>query len=48
MADEFDPNRTEAPTPRRREESRKEGRVVYSPDVSAAVLIFAGAVVLTM
>ncbi|QDU40245.1 Flagellar biosynthetic protein FlhB [Maioricimonas rarisocia] len=48
MADEFDPNKTEAPTPRRREESRKEGRVVYSPDVSAAVLIFAGALALTM
>lgn len=33
---------TEAPTQRRRDEARKDGQVVASPDVSSAVAIFAG------
>ncbi|MDG2128034.1 MAG: EscU/YscU/HrcU family type III secretion system export apparatus switch protein [Fuerstiella sp.] len=33
---------TEAPTPRRREEARKDGQVVASPDISSAAAVLAG------
>ncbi len=39
MAEEFDQDRTEAPTPRRRQEAREEGNVARSADLSAAVLL---------
>ncbi len=34
--------RTESPTPRRRQQAREEGRVARSPEVSAAVVLLAG------
>jgi len=40
--------RTEAPTPRRREESRKKGQVARSQDLTAAALIFSGMVALAL
>lgn len=41
MAEEFDQNRTEEPTPRRRERAREEGDVLVSPDLTASVsLVF--------
>lgn len=39
-------NGTEAPTPRRREEARAEGQVVFSTDLTAAVVLLAGCLVL--
>lgn len=36
--------RTEAPTPRRREEALREGRIARSTDLSAAVVLLAGSV----
>ncbi|MEZ6130561.1 MAG: EscU/YscU/HrcU family type III secretion system export apparatus switch protein [Planctomycetaceae bacterium] len=39
MAEEFDDNKTEEPTPRRRETSREEGQVVFSPDLTAGLLL---------
>ena len=45
MADQ-DRNGTEAPTQRRREEARKDGQVVLSPDVSTASTLLAGALFL--
>lgn len=41
MAD-FENNGTEAPTPRRREEARAEGRVAQSPDLTAAFALLIG------
>lgn len=43
MAAGFDPSKTEAPTPRRREKARQDGQVVFSPDLnsSAALLLVA-------
>ena len=38
--------RTEQPTPRRREESRKKGQVARSPEVASAVALLAGVVAL--
>ena len=32
-------DKTEAPTPRRREEAREQGQVARSPDLAAAVLL---------
>jgi flagellar biosynthetic protein FlhB len=47
MAEGFDPNKTEAPTPRRREKAREEGQVVFSPDLnSAAALLLAASAAL--
>jgi flagellar biosynthetic protein FlhB len=37
MSEGFDPNKTEAPTPRKREKAREEGQVVASPDLNAAI-----------
>lgn len=45
MAD-VEHNGTEAPTPRRREEARAEGQVVFSTDLTAAVVLLAGCLVL--
>ena len=35
-------NGTEAPTPRRREQAREEGQVVFSTDLTASVSLLAG------
>jgi len=45
MADDLG-ERTEAPTPKRREEARKKGQVPRSADLTAAVLLSAGALLL--
>lgn len=43
MADEeASDNRTEDPTPRRREQAREEGKVAKSPEFAAAVMLLAG------
>lgn len=39
MPEEFDDNKTEAPTPRRREDARGDGQVVLSPDLTSGVLL---------
>lgn len=39
---------TEEPTPRRREESRKDGQVVQSPDLAAGLTLLTGCLVLMM
>jgi flagellar biosynthetic protein FlhB len=39
-------DRTEAATPRRREQAREEGQVAHSPDLTAAVVIFLAAILL--
>jgi len=39
-------NKTEAPTPRRRREARREGQVAYSRDVSSALLLLIGTAVI--
>ncbi len=41
MAEEFGHSRTEAPTPRRREEAREQGRVVVSMELAAGLLLLA-------
>lgn len=41
-----DREKTEAPTPRRRQQARDEGQVAKSPEVAAAVVIVAGAALL--
>lgn len=40
MADEFG-DKTEAPTPRRRQEAREQGRIPRSPDLTAAAVLLA-------
>lgn len=42
MADESNGDKTEAPTPRRREEAREQGNIARSPDLTAAVLLVGG------
>ena len=42
MADDF-ASRTEAPTPRRREEAREQGQVAFSAELVTGVLLLAGA-----
>lgn len=42
MADGSDLERTEAPTPKRQEEARKEGRIARSPELATAVMLLAG------
>jgi flagellar biosynthetic protein FlhB len=37
---------TEAPTPKRREDAREEGQVVFSPDLTASIALLAGCIVL--
>lgn len=39
MADESDGDKTEAPTPRRRQQAAEQGQVVKSPDLVAAALV---------
>lgn len=41
MADEF-ASKTEAATPRRREEAREQGQVAFSPELTATVVLMAG------
>jgi flagellar biosynthetic protein FlhB len=41
MAEEF-ASKTEAPTPRRREEAREQGQVTFSPDLTATLVLLAG------
>ncbi|MEX2287346.1 MAG: flagellar biosynthesis protein FlhB [Planctomycetaceae bacterium] len=42
MADENGQPRTEAATPRRREEARKKGQIVFSSDLTSGLLLLAG------
>jgi flagellar biosynthetic protein FlhB len=44
MSEEFNDNKTEAPTPHRREQAREEGQVVFSPDLNSSVTILVVAV----
>ena len=46
MADDPGHTRTEAPTPRRREEARKKGQVAHSMDLSNGILMLAGTLIL--
>lgn len=46
MAEEQSQLRTEDPTPRRREEARKQGQVPFSPELTAAIVVLAGVLVL--
>lgn len=39
MAEEFDHNKTEAPTPRRREKAREDGQVVFSTDLNSTLIL---------
>jgi flagellar biosynthetic protein FlhB len=48
MANSDGQERTEAPTPRRRDEARKEGRVPRSQELSGAVLLLAGTTALAL
>ncbi len=48
MAEQNDQSRTEAPSPRRREQAREEGRVVHSPDLQTGLGLLAGAGLLAM
>src|SRR5436853_2282240 len=44
MAEDFDfSSRTEAPTPRRRQEAYDEGKFAFSPDLTSGVLLLIGA-----
>jgi flagellar biosynthetic protein FlhB len=42
MAEESNGDKTEAPTPKRREEAREQGNIARSPDLTAAVLLVGG------
>jgi flagellar biosynthesis protein FlhB len=42
MAEGSDGDKTEAPTPKRREEAREQGNIAKSPDLTAAVLLIGG------
>lgn len=46
MADESMADKTEAPTARRRQEAREQGQVARSPDLTAAVLLLGGLLLL--
>jgi flagellar biosynthetic protein FlhB len=46
MAEWSNDDRTEAPTPRRREDARKQGQVALSPDLTAAMTMLAAALAL--
>jgi flagellar biosynthetic protein FlhB len=48
MAEEEGTERTEDPTPRRREEAREKGQLAYSSDLTGAVVLLAGVVGLTV
>ncbi len=47
MAEDFE-SRTEAPTPRRREEARQQGRVAVSPELVGGLILLGGVVLLSM
>jgi flagellar biosynthetic protein FlhB len=47
MADEDLSNKTEEPTPRRREKAREEGQVARSPEVTAATVLLCGVIALS-
>src|SRR5262245_17983499 len=42
MAEEFDQQRTEAPTQRRREQAREQGQVAASAEFTASLVLLAG------
>src|SRR5262249_34431165 len=46
MAETFDQQKTEAPTPRRREEARNEGQVAYSSELTGGLLLVTGVLIL--
>ncbi len=46
MAEEQSQLRTEDPTPRRREEARKRGQVPFSPELTGAIVVLAGVLIL--
>ncbi len=46
MADDLGQSKTEAPSPRRREEARQQGRVARSPELSGGLLLLAGVLAL--
>ena len=46
MAEDYG-DKTEAPTPRRRQEAREQGNIARSPDLTAAVLIITAMVMLS-
>ncbi len=46
MPEQHTQDRTEAPTPRRREEARRKGQVAHSTDLTTAALLLAGAATL--
>ena len=48
MAEELGQSRTEAPTPRRREEAREHGQVAVSADLSAGLVLLAGVTALSL
>src|SRR5262249_22012108 len=45
MEEDFE-SRTEAPTPRRREEARQQGRVAFSPELVGGLILLGGVVLL--
>jgi len=46
MAEDEGQDKTEAPTPRRREEARKQGQIAFSPDLVGSVVLLAGIIAL--
>ncbi len=44
MSGEFDPSKTEAPTPRRLAKAREEGQVAFSPDLNSAAALLVAAI----
>lgn len=44
MSESFHDNKTEAATPRRREDARKKGDVAFSPDLTGALVLLAAAI----
>ncbi|MCA8994801.1 MAG: EscU/YscU/HrcU family type III secretion system export apparatus switch protein [Planctomycetaceae bacterium] len=48
MSEHDDQNRTEDPTPRRREDARREGRVVFSADLTLGLMLLLGGLLIPM
>src|SRR6516165_2454412 len=48
MAETFDQQKTEAPTPRRREEARNEGQVAYSSELTGGLLLVTAVLILIL
>jgi flagellar biosynthetic protein FlhB len=46
MADDSNGDKTEAPTPKRRQEAREQGNIARSPDLTASVLLVGGILML--